>query len=91
MTSYIASLYRILFEIFAGSAGTPQFLNHKPRHNMIPYTCTVSVHAGRAPEDATAHHVYDKNGRLASFENPHPSAGTLLRSSLIHGLSVFLR
>lgn len=88
MTSYIANLYRFLFEILAGR---PQLLGHKPRHNMIPYTCTVSVHAGSAPEDATAHHVYDKNGRLASFENPHPSAGPLLKSSLIHGLSVFLR
>ncbi|KAL1872065.1 hypothetical protein Daus18300_004434 [Diaporthe australafricana] len=58
---------------------------------MTSYNCTVSVQAGKAPEDAKAHHVNDKNGRLISFRNPNPSCGILGDTSLVWGLSVFFR
>ncbi|KAK2600872.1 hypothetical protein N8I77_010376 [Diaporthe amygdali] len=58
---------------------------------MPSYTCTVSVQAGKAPEDAKAHHVNDKTGRLVSFQNPTPSYGIFRDMPLIHGLSMYFR
>lgn len=91
MRAYIASLYRffssILFRQFHGIS-SPCI---EPDPKMASYTCTVSVQAGEAPEDAKAHHVKDKFGRLVSFENPNPSYGIFRDLSLIQGLSMFLR
>ena len=90
MSSYVANLYLLFHRIFTIPSDSFQLPESKPRYNMTPYTCTLSVHAGNSPEDANAHHVHDKNGRLASFENSHPSAETLRDTSLIHGLYVLI-
>lgn len=58
---------------------------------MTSNTCTVSVQAGRAPEDAKSHHVKDNYGHLVSFENPNPSYGFFKDLSLVQGMSMFLR
>lgn len=92
MRAYIAGVYRlfsnIFFRPFYGISPPPC---SQPDSKMAAYTCTVSVQAGRAPEDAKAHHVKDKSGRLVSFENPNPSFGIFKDLPFIQGLSMFLR
>lgn len=91
MRAYIASLYRFFSSfLFGQSHGFPS-PHRGPDPKMTSYTCTVSVQVGRAPEDAKAHHVKDKSGRLVSFENPNPSYGIFRDLSFVQGLSMFLR
>lgn len=87
--TYIKGFCQLFSRIFA----TPS-RSIAPLSTMTSnYTCTVSVstEAGNAPEDAKAHHVKDKKGRLVSFENPNPSFGIFRDISFTQGLSMFLR
>ena len=56
---------------------------------MSTYNLTVSIEPGAAPDDAKAHHVTDKSGRLVKFKNPFPSYGwaadvSLLRAGIFY-------
>lgn len=91
MRASITNLYRFLWSILYRSfhgISSPR-LEIDPK--MTSYTCTVSVQAGRAPEDAKAHHVMDKSGQLVSFENPYPSFGIFRDLSFVQGVFMFLR
>lgn len=58
---------------------------------MTSYLCTVSVKPGTRPDDAQAHHVKDKEGKLISFKNPNPSFGIFNDLGFVRGLSMFIR
>lgn len=92
MRAYIAGVFRlfsnILFRPFYGISSPPC---SQPVPKMTAYTCTVSVQAGKAPEDAKAHHVRDKSGRVVSFENPNPSFGIFKDLTFIQGISMYIR
>lgn len=90
MRAYIASIVRFFSGIFARSSGSPS--EAAPKIGMpSSYTCTVSTEPGKGPEDAKAHHVKDKNGRLVSFLNPHPSFGIFGEMTFFQGVSVVIR
>lgn len=55
------------------------------------YSCTVSVESGTRPDDAQAHHVKDREGKLVSFKNPNPSFGIFNHLGFVQGLSMFIR
>lgn len=91
MSTHIASLWRMFSWILGRNSNRLSSPHHKTDSNMSSYTCTVSVQAGKAPEDAKAHHVNDKTGRLVSFQNPTPSYGIFRNMPLIQGLSMYFR
>lgn len=91
MRASITNLYRFLSSILYKPIHGIYPPRRKPDPKMTSYTCIVSVQAGRAPEDAKAHHVKDKSGQLVSFENPHPSFGIFQDLSFVQGVFMFLR
>jgi hypothetical protein len=58
---------------------------------MTTYSCTVSTEIGAALDDAKAHYVKDKSGRLVLFQNPFPSFGRWKDLSNIRAGFIFLR
>lgn len=58
---------------------------------MSNYSCTISIEPGTAPDDAKAHHVKDKGGRLVRFKNPFPSYGHWKDISLLHAGFIYFR
>ncbi|ROW04827.1 hypothetical protein VMCG_04863 [Cytospora schulzeri] len=85
--AYISSFCRLLSKVFARPSHSIP-----PLRVMIPtYTCTVSTEPGKAPEDAKAHHIKDKNGRFLRFNNPYPSFGIFTNISFFQGLSMYFR
>lgn len=67
MHAYTAGVYRLFSILFSRLFHGISLPCSQPDSKMAAYTCTVSVQAGKAPEDAKAHHVKDKSGRLVIF------------------------
>lgn len=86
MCAYITSVFRFVSGFFAGSS-TADAVPKTPSS----YTCAVSTEPGKGPLDAKAHHVKDKDGRLISFVNPHPSFGIFGQMTFLQGVSLVIR
>lgn len=86
MRAYITSVLRFVSGFFAGSS-TADTVAKTPSS----YTCVVSTDPGKGPVDAKAHHVKDKDGRLVSFVNPHPSFGIFGKMTFLQGVSLVIR
>lgn len=86
MIAYITSILCFVAGIF-GRSSTADAVPQMP----ASYTCTVSTEPGKGPVDAKAHHIKDKDGRLVSYVNPHPSFGVFGQMSFLQGVSVVIR
>lgn len=83
---FLHALLQAIFRTRPGPSALPTQISA-----MTSYSCAVSVQPGTRPDDAQAHHVKDKDGKLVSFKNPNPSFGIFNHLSFVQGLSMFIR